>query len=225
MLQLSHLKKSYNKKTEVLSDIDYTFEEGELYPILGRNGSGRTTLFECISEDITVDAGTIQTKEKSTIFLAAKQSILPMYVTGYEYIHFLCELKNNAIAADEFLDRVGMEEQDRDVLICELSFENKKRLQLAAFLVQEPYVILFDEPLDYCNEAYIDTFIEVLQSVKDQHIILISTGLLEIASKISDNLLVLNNGELNQVPGETLQIPEIRKAVMDIIREADHGNF
>lgn len=225
MLQLSHLKKSYNKKTEVLSDIDYTFQEGRLYPILGRNGSGRTTLFECISEDITIDAGTIQTKEKSTVFLAAKQSILPMYVTGYEYIHFLCELKSNAVPADEFLDRVKMEEQARDTLICELSFEDKKRLQLAAFLVQKPYVMLFDEPFDYCGEDYVDTCIEVLRSVKEQHIILISTGLLEIAKKISEELLVLGNGELNTVPVDTLQIPEIRKAVLDIIGEADNGNF
>lgn len=225
MLQLNHLKKSYNKKTEVLSDIDYTFEEGKLYPILGRNGSGRTTLFECISGDITIDSGSIETKEKSTIFLAAKQSILPMYVTSYEYIHFLCELKSNAIPADEFLDKVGMEEQAKDTLICELSFENKKRLQLAAFLVQKPYVILFDEPFDYCSEKYIDTFIQVLSSVKDNHIILISTGLLEVAKKISKEILLLNNGEFDVVPAETLQVQELRRVVLDIIGEADHGNF
>ncbi|MBO5458869.1 MAG: ATP-binding cassette domain-containing protein [Lachnospira sp.] len=224
MLRLNHLKKSYNKKTEILSDINYTFKEGILYPVLGRNGSGRTTLFECISEDIAIDSGTIETKEKSTIFLAAKQSILPMYVTGYEYIRFLCELKNIAIPADEFLDRVKMEENSRDTLIGELSFEDKKRLQLAAFLVQKPYVILFDEPFDYCDETYTNDFLEVLESVKKDHIILISTGLLEVAGKISDEFLVLNNGELNSVPKETLQIPEIRAAVLEIIGESNVEN-
>lgn len=225
MLRLNHLKKSYNKKTEVLSDIDYTFEEGAVYPVLGRNGSGRTTLFECISEDITIDSGTIETKEKSTVFLAAKQSILPMYVTGYEYIQYLCELKNVVVPADEFLDKVKLEEQARDTLIGELSFEDKKRLQLAAFLVQKPYVILFDEPFDYCDETYVKDFLEVLETVKKDHIILISTGLLEVARKISNEFLVLNNGELNAVPEETLQIPEIRAAVLEIIGEAWHGNL
>ena len=52
MLQIHHLKKSYNKKTEVLSDIDYTFEEGRVYPVLGGIGSGRTTLFDCLSGDL-----------------------------------------------------------------------------------------------------------------------------------------------------------------------------
>ena len=44
MLQLNHIKKIYNK-TEVLTDVNYMFNKGQLYPILGGNGSGRTTLF------------------------------------------------------------------------------------------------------------------------------------------------------------------------------------
>lgn len=225
MLRIQHLKKSYNKKTEVLSDIDYTFEEGKVYPILGGNGAGRTTLFDCISGDLPVDEGKIITEEKSVIFHAAKQSILPMYITAYEYIRFLCELKNVALPADEFLDKVGMDESAKDTLISELTFENKKRVQLAAFLVQKPYVILFDEPFDYCNEEYIHTFLKVIGSVKDNHIILISTGLLEIAKQISDEILLLHNGKFEIVPSETLQVQELRRAVLDIIGEADHGNF
>ena len=209
MLQIHHLKKSYNKKTEVLSDIDYTFEEGRVYPVLGGIGSGRTRLFDCLS----------------TIFHAAKQSILPMYITAYEYIHFLCDLKNVPVPADEFLDKVGMEENAKDTLICELSFEDKKRVQLAAFLVQKPYVILFDEPFDYCSENYIRTFLQVLQTVKENHIILISTGLLEIAKQISNEILLLHNGRFEVVPSETLQVQELRRAVLDIIGEADHGNL
>ncbi len=208
MLQIHHLKKSYNKKTEVLSDIDYTFEEGRVYPVLGGIGSGRTTLFDCLSGDLPVEAGEIATKEKTTIFHAAKKSILPMYIT-----------------ADEFLDKVGMEENAKDTLICELSFEDKKRVQLAAFLVQKPYVILFDEPFDYCSENYIRTFLQVLQTVKENHIILISTGLLEIAKQISNEILLLHNGRFEVVPSETLQVQELRRAVLDIIGEADHGNL
>ena len=225
MLQIHHLKKSYNKKTEVLSDIDYTFEEGRVYPVLGGIGSGRTTLFDCLSGDLPVDAGEIATKEKTTIFHAAKQSILPMYITAYEYIHFLCDLKNVPVPADELLDKVGMEENAKDTLICELSFEDKKRVQLAAFLVQKPYVILFDEPFDYCSENYIRTFLQVLQTVKENHIILISTGLLEIAKQISNEILLLHNGRFEVVPSETLQVQELRRAVLDIIGEADHGNL
>ena len=73
MLKLSHIKKSY-KKNEVLTDISFTFEEGQIYPILGGPGAGRTTLFECICGDISVDDGSIVTIDKCKYFYAAKQS-------------------------------------------------------------------------------------------------------------------------------------------------------
>ena len=79
MLQLEHVKKSYDKK-EVLTDVTYTFEEGKVYSLLGGAGAGRTTLLECICGDLSIDDGTIVTKEKEDIFLASKQSILPMYL-------------------------------------------------------------------------------------------------------------------------------------------------
>ena len=95
MLQLEHVKKSYDKK-EVLTDVTYTFEEGKVYSLLGGAGAGRTTLLECICGDLSIDDGTIVTKEKEDIFLASKQSILPMYISGNEFIHYLCELQKQA---------------------------------------------------------------------------------------------------------------------------------
>ena len=92
MLKLSHIKKSY-KKNEVLTDISFTFEEGQIYPILGGPGAGRTTLFECICGDISVDDGSIVTIDKCKYFYAAKQSVLPVYITGYEFISMLCDME------------------------------------------------------------------------------------------------------------------------------------
>lgn len=222
MLQLSHVKKIY-KKSEVLSDINYTFNEGKIYPILGGAGAGRTTLFECICGDISIDAGEIVcSRAKGTIFLAAKQSVLPMYITGFEFIDMLCELSSEDLRPEGFFDRVELSLQVQNKLICDYSFEEKKMIQLAAFLVQKPYVMLFDEPLDYCSETYIDKFLEVLNSMKDEHIILVSTGLFEMAKRISDDAIVLNNGELNAVSRDTMEIPEIRQAILDILGEADN---
>jgi ABC-2 type transport system ATP-binding protein len=215
------MKKMYNK-TAVLEDVNYMFNKGQLYPILGGNGCGRTTLFECICGDLAIDEGEIKTKEKSTIFLAAKQSILPMYVTGYEYIQFLCELNAHENEPEYYLEQVHMSEKSREEMICDYSFEDKKRLQLAAFLIQKPYIIMFDEPLDYCSEDYIKEFIEVLNTMKDEHIILISTGLLEIAQRISKDVVVLNNKELNMVSEDMMAMPEIKRAILDILEEADN---
>ena len=58
--------------------------------------------------------------------------------------------------------------------------------------------------------------------MKDDHIIIISTGLLEISQRISDDAVVLNNGELNLISKDTMEIPEIKQAVLDILGEADN---
>lgn len=230
MLQLNHIKKTYNK-TEVLTDVNYTFEENRIYPILGGPGSGRTTLFECMCDDMTIDSGSIEViydkdlKKKQTVFLAAKQSILPMYITGYEFIKYLCELNKNALEPEEYLNRVDFDETLRNTLICNYSFENKKRLQLAAFLVQRPYVIIFDEALDYCSDEYVDMFLRVLNEEKENHIILISTGQLDMALRIDDEFLVLSNGEFNEVSKKMLDIPEIKNAIKDILGETDNDIF
>ncbi len=220
MLQLSHVKKIYDK-TEVLSDISYTFEEGRLYPILGGAGAGRTTLFECICGDLTTDGGTVVSKEKADLFFAAKQSVLPMFISGEEFIRYLCEFQREAQQPEVYLDRVKLDKTVRGRLICEYTFEDKKRLQLAAFLVQRPYVILFDEPLDYCGEEYIDTFLEVLGEESKGHVVLISTGILNMARRIAPDILVLSNGELNEVTADMIDIPEIKRAILDILGELE----
>lgn len=221
MLHLNHLKKSFGKN-EILTDIEYTFEEGNIYPVLGGAGAGRTTLFECIAGDIAVDSGTVETKEKCTRFFAAKQSVLPMLITGYQFISMLCDMNKNSEKPEYYLDKVKLTGLIRDRHIADYSFEEKKRLQLAAFLIQKPYVMMFDEALDYCTDEYIDDMLSVLNEYKNDHIILISTGLLDIAHRISKDVLVLNNGELNPISHETMQIPEIKEAVLDILGEADN---
>ena len=86
MLHLNHLKKSFGKN-EILTDIEYTFEEGNIYPVLGGAGAGRTTLFECIAGDIAVDSGTVETKEKCTLFCCKAECSAYAYyrISVYQY--------------------------------------------------------------------------------------------------------------------------------------------
>lgn len=221
MLKLSHIKKGYNKK-DVLTDVSYTFEEGNIYSLLGCAGAGRTTLFECICGDVPVDEGELGMPPRVKVFYAAKQSILPVYITGYEFISMLCDMSSDDIEPEEFFDKVGLSVKQRDKLIADYSFEEKKLLQLASMLIVKPYIVLFDEPLDYCSKEYVTRFLSVLNSFKENRIIIVSSGVLEMSARISPDTIVLNNGEFNYIDKETMTIPEIRKAVLDILGEADN---
>ena len=50
-LVIENLSKSFDKK-EVLKNINFTFENGKIYGLLGRNGAGKTTFFNCLNEDL-----------------------------------------------------------------------------------------------------------------------------------------------------------------------------
>ena len=163
----------------------------------------------------------LQSEQKATLFSKIDVKVF-INSSGYEFIKFLCELKKKSKEPDYYLERVAMSEESMNKLICDYNFEEKKRLQLAAFLVQKPYVMLFDEPVDYCSQEFIDTFIDVLEEEKDRHIIIVTTALLDIATHVADDILVLSNGEINEVTKEMLEITEIKHAILDILGEEEN---
>ena len=133
----------------------------------------------------------------------------------------MANLKNDKTNVEDYLLRVGLSKDKWDKLICDYSFEDKKRLQLAAFLSQKPYIIMFDEPFDYCDNEYIETFLKVLEEEKEGHIIIVSTSLLFIARKIAKDILVLNSGEIYEIPENMIDVPEIANALSDILGEIE----
>ena len=105
-------------------------------------------------------------------------------------------MNKNSEKPEYYLDKVKLTGLIRDRHIGDYSFEEKKRLQLAAFLIQKPYVMMFDEALDYCTVEFVDDMLGVLNEVKNENIILISTGLLDVAHRISQDVVVLNKVNL-----------------------------
>ena len=99
---IEHLKKRYEKK-EVLQDIDFTFETGKIYGLLGRNGAGKTTLLKMIIGQLPADEGLITFAKDKTFGYLAQQSDLSSSHTIYEE---LLSVKQ---------DLVSMEQQLRDL--------------------------------------------------------------------------------------------------------------
>ena len=168
MLKLSHIKKGYNKK-DVLIDVDYTFQEGNIYSLLGGAGAGRTTLFECICGDVPVDEGAIEIPPKAKIFYASKQSILPVYITGYEFISMLCDISDENITV--------------------LTMEAKKKLKFKRGIAEEfngtvesirrfkglesDVVIIPDLNNDFMNDEDLRNLLYVGMSRAKAHVVLI----------------------------------------------------
>ena len=128
-LTIQGLKKAFDKK-EVLRGIDFQFRQGKIYGLLGRNGAGKTTFFNCINEDIPVDEGQflIETAdgekrkpEAEDIGYVLSTPNVPEFLTGREFLKFFIEINQDRIkdprTIDEYFDFMKIEEEDRDKLM------------------------------------------------------------------------------------------------------------
>lgn len=227
-LEIQNLQKQFDKKV-VLDQAAYTFYQGKIYSILGRNGAGKTTLFKCINHDLRYEEGVIRLQEDGLsrkpafddIGLVSASPVLPEFMTGYEFIYFFMKLNPsnlNGKTIGEFFELVNISEEDQHKLIRSYSYGMKNKLQLLCCLIRDPLIILLDEPLSSFDIIVSHEIKELLIRMKDSHIILMATHIMQLAQDISDQIVLLRNGHL-----EDPEIPDIHSADFEsqIIRELE----
>jgi len=227
-LHIKNLVKNYKEK-EVLRGAEYTFEEGKIYSILGRNGAGKTTLFNCMTKDVEFESGDMTLVENGLerelafddIGLVSASPVLPEFLTGYEFVKFFMELNQEAgeRTMDEYFDLVRIEESDRHRLIKEYSFGMKNKLQLLGSLIKNPKIILLDEPLSSFDIIVSHDIKELLLSMKKDHIILMSTHIMQLAKDISDEIVILKNGVLTKAEMQNESEAEFEQRILELLEE------
>lgn len=233
-LILRNIEKSFDKK-EVLNNATFTFEEGKIYGLLGRNGAGKTTLFNCISGDDKQDSGDIELiddsgkniMDYSSIGYVFAEPVLPEFLTGYEFLKFYLDINKgkieNPLSIDEYFEIMKIDKEDRERLIKDYSFGMKNKMQMLCYLITQSPVILLDEPLTSFDVVVAYEIKQLLKKMKTNHIILFSTHIMELASELCDEIVILNNGELKLLNKEIMESDDYEEKIMDILKE-DKGN-
>lgn len=138
-LTIKNLTKTYGEKV-VLQDIDFTFEEGKIYGLIGRNGAGKTTFFNCLNEDVEIDKGEVilnddygQNKLKTDdIGYVISTPTVPEFLTGKEFLSFFLEINKDKLekpkTIEEYFDLVKINEEDQNKLLKEYSHGMKLSL-------------------------------------------------------------------------------------------------
>lgn len=231
-LHLDAIQKSFGSK-HVLKDISFTFEADKIYGLLGRNGSGKTTLFNCLSDELQPDAGTatLVREQASTplqpddVGYVFSTPILPDFLTGYEYIKFFMEVNAHraapGITPDDWLARVGIEAEDRQRLIKGYSHGMKNKLQMLGCFIAQPPVILLDEPLTSLDVVVALEIKKLLQQMKAGRILLFSTHILQLATDMCDEIVILHDGRLELVDQATLHSPNFEERLVAILSEEE----
>lgn len=221
IIGLRNISKSFHSEV-ILSNFNFTLHENKFVTILGPSGSGKTTIIKLIAGFESVDNGEIilngttvnslppNKREINTVF--QNYSLFP-HMSVYENIAFGLRMKkkdqayiNNAV--EEVLKIIKME-RFADRKPDQLSGGQQQRVAVARAIVNKPSILLLDEPLSALDEKLRKQMqIDLKQMQKDLGItFILVTHDQEEALSISDTVIVINNGKIEQI-GSSQEIYE-----------------
>ena len=231
-LVIEHLQKHFEGKL-FLRDIHFRFEQGKIYGLLGRNGAGKTTLFNCINQDIEIDGGRFYIEDEgrrpvtmSDIGYVLSTPPVPEFLTAREFLKFFIEINQKDIhhlkSIDEYFDIVNIIEEDRDRLLKDFSHGMKNKMQMLVQLIAEPDILLLDEPLTSLDVVVADEMKKLLKGIKQNHILIFSTHIMELAVDLCDEIVILNNGKLSLITQEDLDDDAFQEKIIRVLKDGDH---
>ena len=224
-LEIKNLNKSYGKK-EVLKDINFTFEEGKIYGLLGRNGAGKTTFFNALNEDIKIDSGECfldnKKLETTDIGYVVSTPQVPEFLTGREFLQFYLEINKDKIDdikdIDYYFDLVKLNKEDQNLLLKDYSHGMKNKIQMLINIISNPKIILLDEPLTSLDIVVQEEMKKLFKSYKKGHIIIFSTHILELAVDLCDEIVILNNKQIELIEKKDLNTKKYKDKIIDSLK-------
>lgn len=195
------IEKHFDEK-EVLRGATLTLETGKIYGLLGRNGAGKTTLFRVLAGEIAANAGEMTITEDGVtrplvpedVGLVQSQPVLPSFLTGREFLRFLCDVEKKDVDLDALFRTFQFQLEDADRLIVEYSHGMKSKINLMAMAILEPKILLLDEPLTSLDVVAAEEIKKFLRRRKDDTILMVSTHILDLARSLCDEIVLLRHG-------------------------------
>ena len=232
-LIIQELVKNFGTK-QVLKGASYTFPREGIYGLLGRNGAGKTTLFNCLSAEYPPDSGKVELAlngasprplGQGDIGYVLSTPVVPEFLTGYEFVKFFLEITGDpgqtGRTPDDWLALVGIDPDDRHRLMRGYSHGMKNKVQMLCFLIGRPPVILLDEPLTSFDVVAALEMKNLLREMKEDHIIIFSTHILQLAADLCDEIVVLSQGVLEEVDPAVIHTQAFEERIIALLKDED----
>ncbi len=196
MINIKQLSKNYGTNS-VLKDINIDFETGNVYGIVGENGAGKTTFFNCLSgiEKYKGEIHSVKNLKDTIGFLQTEFHFFPK-ITGREYIQFLLNAREVKITN---IDERNIFNLPLDKYAVNYSTGMKKKLALTAILLQENSVYILDEPFNGVDIQSNIVITEIIHELKRLNkLVIISSHIFSTLSTTCDEIHVLEKGSFTK---------------------------
>ncbi|HEY1662951.1 MAG TPA: ATP-binding cassette domain-containing protein [Verrucomicrobiae bacterium] len=209
MIEVSHLTKRYAGRTAI-SDISFSVARGEIVGLLGPNGAGKSTTMRILSCFMPATSGSArvagydvfhQSEEvRRRIGYMPENNPLYTEMRVREYLKFRARLKGlgwrkSRERVTTVMEQCGLEEVSRRV-IGQLSKGYRQRVGLADALVNEPELIILDEPTIGLDPHQIRSVRQLIKNLAGKHTVLISTHILPEAEMMCSRMLIMYDGKI-----------------------------
>lgn len=207
-IEIKELNKFYGKKKQALSNVNLTIEQG-MFGLLGRNGAGKTTLMKTLATLLKKQSGSISVcgipienaKEIRKIvgYLPQDFSMYPTMtvIEAMDYLGILSGIgtKERKERIDLLLKKVNLTEH-KNKKVKALSGGMKRRLGIAQALLNDPKVLIVDEPTAGLDPEERIRFRNLLCDVSEERIVILSTHIVGDIEATCENLAILNEGSI-----------------------------
>jgi len=204
MIKVTNLTKKF-KTTTVLNNVSVEFNQGQIYGIVGRNGSGKTVLFKCICGFLKPTSGAVAVgnriigKDCDMIQNAGIILETPGFLSGYsglKNLQFLAGINSKLTKNDlmNILDRVGLSHAVNKH-VSKYSLGMKQRLGIAQAIMENPDILILDEPMNGLDNDGVLEMRELFMGLKEQgKTILLASHNREDIETLCDEVFYMDKG-------------------------------
>ncbi|MBN6205986.1 ABC transporter ATP-binding protein [Ralstonia pickettii] len=227
LLNVDLLTKEYNGTTAI-QNVSFSLDFRKCIALIGPNGAGKTTtlrilagLLKATSGKVTFSGQPANADIRPFIGYLPQYPVFPGWMTAKEFLIFsgelaLLEKKTARKKAEELAEKVGIADT-LNKRIASYSGGMKQRLGIAQAMIHSPQLLMLDEPVSSLDPIGRREILSLLEELKQNMTILFSTHILNDAEEVSDELILLNDGEII----ETGAIIELRKKYQTSIIELE----
>ncbi|MCH5196439.1 MAG: ATP-binding cassette domain-containing protein [Oscillospiraceae bacterium] len=198
------------QKTEILKNVTVSFERGKIHGLIGRNGSGKTMLMKCICGFVNPTSGVIKVDNKqigkdcdfpeSVGIIIETPGFIPYY-SGLKNLKLLAGLRGKITVDDirNTMQKVGLE-PDLKRHVGKYSLGMRQRLGLAQAIMEDPELLILDEPMNGLDKDGVKDMRQYLLDLKSQgKTILIASHSAEDIDVLCDTVCEMDKGVLSKV--------------------------